>query len=70
MVLGVKLSPDRRYLYFADLKAGMCRLDLASKQIEVLTNGYKGTPFNFLDNFDVAADGKIYMTQASDKYKE
>lgn len=35
-----------------------------------MTSGYQGTPFKFLDNFDVAADGKIYMTDASLKYEQ
>jgi sugar lactone lactonase YvrE len=68
MVLGVKLSPDRRYLYFVDSKAGMCRLDLTNSTIELLTSGYNGAPFSYLNNFDVAEDGKIYMADSTTKY--
>lgn len=33
MILGLKLSEDKQSLYFVDLKAGMCRLNLTSKEI-------------------------------------
>lgn len=70
IILGIKLSEDEQNLYFVDLRAGMCRLNLLTKEIEVLTNGYRGVPFNFIDNFDIAADGKIYITDASIKYPQ
>lgn len=38
IILGVKLSKDRRYLYFADTGAGICRVELATGEIEVLTS--------------------------------
>lgn len=68
IVLGVKLSKDRRYLYFADTGAGICRLDLSSRNIEVLTSGYNGVKFRLPNSLDIAADGKIFFTDTSTKF--
>lgn len=70
VILGVKLSQDNSQLFFVDIDKGMCKLDLSTGSITVLTNHCNGKMFTFLDNFDIAKDGKIYMTDASVKYTQ
>jgi len=38
--------------------------------IRVLTTGAAGTPFGFTDDVDVASDGKIYFSDASDRFNQ
>lgn len=34
----------------------------------MLTDNYKGQKFSFLNNLDVAKDGRVYFTDSSTKY--
>jgi sugar lactone lactonase YvrE len=36
-------------------------------KIEVLTNSFEGKPIKFLNNLDIASDGKIYFSESSTK---
>jgi len=54
-------------LIVADAKKGLLSLD-EEGGIFTLVDGYKGQPFRFTNNLDIAADGKIYFSVASDVY--
>ena len=39
-------------------------------EVTVLTTGHGGRPFAFTDDLDIASDGKIYFSDASDTYNQ
>ncbi|PJZ44584.1 SMP-30/gluconolactonase/LRE family protein [Leptospira brenneri] len=51
-------------LIIADAYRGLLSLDKEGK-ITVLVSEYKGKPFKFTDDVDIASDGKIYFSDAS-----
>jgi sugar lactone lactonase YvrE len=55
------------YLYVADADKGLLRVDPAG-QIETLSTHYRGLPYRFADDLDIAPDGKVYFSDASWKY--
>lgn len=64
--LGNKLLSDGR-LIVADADKGL--LEIGRKgEIKVLTTEADGIPFRFTDDLDVAKDGTVYFSDASDKY--
>ncbi|MBM9499160.1 SMP-30/gluconolactonase/LRE family protein [Leptospira sp. 201903071] len=64
--LGSKLLADGR-LIVADADKGL--LEIGRKgEIRVLSTEVDGLPFRFTDDLDVAKDGTVYFSDASDKY--
>ena len=55
-------------LIVADGIKGLLRIDSAGQNAEVLSTSAEGVPFAFTDDVDVAADGKIYFSDASSKF--
>lgn len=51
-------------LIIADAYRGLLSLDKSGK-LSVLVSEYKGVPFRFTDDVDIAQDGKIYFSDAS-----
>lgn len=51
-------------LIIADAYKGLLSMDKSGK-ITTLVSEYKGVPFQFTDDLDIAQDGKIYFTDAS-----
>ena len=54
-------------LIIADANKGLLRAD-QDGHLTTLTTAVDGTPFKLTDDVDVAADGKIYFTDASSRY--
>ncbi len=54
-------------LIVADAHKGLLKID-ARKNITVLTDNADGVPILFADELDIAADGKIYFSDASTKF--
>jgi len=54
-------------LIVADSYKGLLSVSPAGS-IQVLTNEHGGVPFAFTDDLDIASDGKIYFSDASDTY--
>ncbi|RHX94223.1 gluconolactonase [Leptospira yasudae] len=64
--LGSKLLADGR-LIIADADKGL--LEIGTKgEVKVLSTEADGVPFRFTDDLDVAQDGTIYFSDASDKF--
>ncbi|MBM9546613.1 SMP-30/gluconolactonase/LRE family protein [Leptospira sp. 201903074] len=61
--LGIQFDKQGN-LIIADAYRGLLSLDKAGK-LTVLVSGYKGKPFQFTDDLDIAEDGKIYFSDAS-----
>ncbi len=55
-------------LIVADAVKGLLRVALADGAITVLATEAAGVPFAFTNNVDVAADGRIYFSDASSKF--
>lgn len=55
-------------LYIADAIKGLLELDVKTKQLQVLSTTHGGRDFKFVDDLEVADDGKIYFSDASDKF--
>lgn len=55
-------------LYIADAMKGLLELDINTKQLKVLSTTHGGRDFKFVDDLEVADDGKIYFSDASDKF--
>jgi len=51
-------------LIVADAEKGLIMIDTEGGVLP-LTNAYKGQPYQFVDDLDIAADGKIYFSDAS-----
>lgn len=64
--LGLDFDNDGN-LIVADGYKGLLRVAMSGK-IEVLAAEADGTPFLFTDDVDVAADGRIYFSDASSKF--
>ncbi|MEI1278908.1 SMP-30/gluconolactonase/LRE family protein [Leptospira venezuelensis] len=64
--LGMKLLGDGS-IVVADAIKGLLKISKDGK-VEVLTTESEGIPFKFTDDLDVAKDGTIYFSDASDKY--
>lgn len=56
-------------LIVADAWKGLLSINPVG-EITVLTTGHGGRPFAFTDDLDIAADGKIYFSDASDTYNQ
>ena len=54
-------------LIIADAHLGLLSID-ANKKVTVLTNEADGIPINYADEMAIAADGKIYFSDASTKF--
>ena len=63
--LGLAFGPEGA-LYVADGIKGL--LKIANGNTEVLSTGANGVPFKFTDHLDVASDGSVYFSDASDQY--
>lgn len=55
------------HLIVADAVLGLLSIDRTG-QITELTNSAGGKPFGFTDDLDIADDGKIYFSDASDRF--
>jgi len=64
--LGMKFNP-KGLLIVADASKGLLSVDPRGS-ISILATSADGTPFKCTDALDVAKDGKIYFTDASDKF--
>lgn len=64
--LGSKLLPDGR-LIVADGEKGLLEIGVKG-EIKILSTEAEGLPFRFTDDLDVAKDGTVYFSDASDKY--
>lgn len=64
--LGLEFAPDGS-LVVCDGHKGLLRISLDGA-IEVLATEAGGVPFGFTNDLDVAADGTIYFSDASDKF--
>ena len=51
--------------YFLDVLVGICKFDERTKRMEVLVDA---KDYNFLNNFALSKDGKIYFSDVSSKY--
>lgn len=49
---------------------GLARVDLRNRTYEIVVNSYNDTTFQLIDYLDVAADGDVYFTDASDKFSD
>jgi sugar lactone lactonase YvrE len=56
-------------LIVADAWKGLLSVDRAGT-VSVLATGHGGVPFAFTDDLDIASDGKIYFSDASDTYSQ
>ncbi len=56
-------------LIVADAWKGLLSVD-PQGEVSVLTTGHGGRPFAFTDDLDIASDGKIYFSDASDTYNQ
>lgn len=54
-------------LYIADARKGLLRLN-ANGKLETLVNSYAGKTFGFTDDLEVGPDGKVYFSDASDRW--
>lgn len=66
--LGMKFDPNGN-LIVADGKMGLLSIDSLGT-INVLTNEVEGTQIYFADDLDIASDGIIYFTDASQRNKD
>jgi sugar lactone lactonase YvrE len=67
-VLGLQF--DRSWnLIACDTWKGLLSIDPKGK-VTVLATGAEGVPFMFTDDLDIASDGMIYFTDASDKFTQ
>jgi len=64
--LGLAFGPDGR-LYVADGSAGLVVIDTTGV-VEVLADRLDGAPLGFVDDLDVASDGRVYFSDASSKF--
>ena len=57
------------HLIVADAYKGLLSID-PQGQIRVLSTTADGVPFAFTDDLDIASDGRIYFSDASDKFQQ
>ena len=55
-------------LIIADAKKGLLELNLKNGSIQTLVTAYKGEKMVFVDDLEIAKDGTIYFSDASDKH--
>jgi len=67
--LGIEFDAEGD-LIVADAYKGLLRIDLDGGAITVLTTEAEGVPFRFTDDLAIARDGRIYFTDASDKFPQ
>lgn len=67
--LGLQFDPDG-HLVIADAGKGLLRMNVDSGALETLATQHDGVPFLFTDDVDVGADGTVYFTDASSKYRQ
>lgn len=65
--LGLRFGPDGRTLFVADANKGLLAVD-AGGGARTLATGAGGVPFRFTNDLDVAPDGTVYFSDASDRY--
>jgi sugar lactone lactonase YvrE len=63
--LGLAFSPRDGFLYVGDAVRGLLRVDLATKQVEVLVHTAEGFDFRCVNEVAVASDGTVYFTDSS-----
>jgi len=49
---------------------GLARVDLRNQTYTIVSTGYDDTLFQLIDYLDVAADGDVYFTDASNRYSD
>ncbi|MEN0653264.1 MULTISPECIES: SMP-30/gluconolactonase/LRE family protein [Hyphobacterium] len=62
-VLGLQWHPEGRLI--AAASDGVYAINVDSGAVELISNGPAYRPFGFADDLDIAADGTIYVTDAS-----
>ena len=62
--LGLQFGPDG-FLYVADAKKGLLRVDVDKKTVEVLVNEAEGYAFHCANDLEIAKDGTVYFTDSS-----
>lgn len=62
--LGLEHGPDGT-LYVADARRGLLRIDIATKQIEVMFDKAEGVSFHCINDVELASDGTLYFTDSS-----
>jgi len=67
--LGLAWHPDGR-LIVADCFKGLLAVSPDGATVEVLATEAAGVPFKFTDDVDVAADGRIFFSDASDLFDQ
>ncbi|MFT6820142.1 MAG: sugar lactone lactonase YvrE [Myxococcota bacterium] len=67
--LGIHGLPDGR-LVVADALLGLVAVDVDTGAVEVLTTTCGGAPLVFTDDVDVAADGTIWFTDATQRFQQ
>jgi sugar lactone lactonase YvrE/peptidoglycan/xylan/chitin deacetylase (PgdA/CDA1 family) len=67
--LGLAWHPDGR-LIVADCFQGLLAVSADGRTVEVLATEADGVPFKFTDDVDVAADGRIFFSDASDAFAQ
>lgn len=55
-------------LYIADADKGLLSLDVNTRELKTLSTTQGGRDFLFTDDLEVGADGKVYFSDASDKF--
>ncbi|MDX1588714.1 MAG: SMP-30/gluconolactonase/LRE family protein [Oleiphilaceae bacterium] len=66
--LGMEFDEEGN-LIVADSWKGLLSINPAG-EMEVLSTASEGIPFAFTDDLDIASDGRIYFSDASDKYTQ
>ncbi|MBX9788983.1 MAG: SMP-30/gluconolactonase/LRE family protein [Pirellulales bacterium] len=64
--LGIARAPDGR-LIVVDARLGLLAVT-PDGQVSTLATEVDGVPFGFADDVDVASDGRVYFSDASDKF--
>ena len=62
--LGLEFGADG-FLYVADARKGLLRIDLEKKAIDVLVNTAEGYPMKCVNDVVIASDGTVYFTDSS-----
>ncbi len=62
--LGLQFGPDG-FLYVADAKKGLLKVDVEKKTVEVLVDHAEGYAFHCVNDVEIAKDGTLYFTDSS-----
>ena len=65
--LGLRFGPDGQTLFVADANKGLLAVDAAGGARTLATTA-DGVPFRFTNDLDVAPDGTVYFSDASDRF--